>query len=96
MRVFDHLEQGFILLFSVNDPVRIKDFMAAVLTVCLRKHHELNISRIAASFRKCIGQIIDFIIRHCQTECDIRRHQRFATAAKYINEFQWFGFQLSK
>ena len=96
MRVFDHLEQGFILLFAIHDPVRIKNFVTAMLTVCLCKHHQLNVGRITACFRKRIGQIIDFVIRHCQTKRDIRRYQCFATTAKDIHEFQWLSFQFGK
>ena len=42
-----HLKQGFILFFAVDNPIRIKDFMAAVLRVGLREHIKFNIVWIA-------------------------------------------------
>ena len=61
MRVADHSEEGFLLGYAVNRELRVKDFVAAVLAVGLREHHELYISRIAAQLGEGIEQIVDFV-----------------------------------
>ena len=66
--IFDHFEQGFILFFAVDNPVGVKNFVATVFRVGLRKHIQLNVVRIASKCGKIFHQIIDFIFRQCQTE----------------------------
>ena len=66
MRILDHGKQGFILLHAVDGPIGVKYFMAAVFAVCLRKHHQLDVSRITLSGGESCQQIVDFIIRQSQ------------------------------
>ncbi len=66
--VFDHFEQAALLLNTVDSPGGIKDFVAAVLRVGLRKHHQLYIDGVAAEGIKGINQIINFVIGEGQTE----------------------------
>ena len=47
VRVANHAEQRFGLLFAVQDEVGIEDFVAAVFAVGLREHHQFHIRRIA-------------------------------------------------
>ena len=49
MRVADHREQRSSSLRSPSiDPVGVEDFVAAVLGIRLREHHELDVGRVAA------------------------------------------------
>ena len=43
MRVTNHAKQRFVLLLAINNPLSIKNFVAAVLAISLRKHDELNV-----------------------------------------------------
>ena len=47
VRIANHAEKGFRLFFAVEDEVGVEDFVAAVFAVCLSKHHQFNIGRIA-------------------------------------------------
>ena len=47
VRVANHAEQRFGLLFAVQDEVGIEDFVAAVFAVGLGEHHQFHVRRIA-------------------------------------------------
>ena len=47
VRVADHREQRLVALAAVDDPVGIEDLVAAMLGVGLRKHHQLDVGRLA-------------------------------------------------
>ena len=47
MGVADHGEQTFVLALAIDDEVGIEDFVAAMLAIGLRKHHQLHIARVA-------------------------------------------------
>src|SRR5690625_4847018 len=49
MSILDHAKKRFILRMSINNPLRIEYFMAAVLAVGLPKHDELDIIWVAIS-----------------------------------------------
>ena len=63
----DHAKQRFVGGLAVNHPLRVEYFMAAMLTVCLSKHHELYIGWIASKFGERLGQIINLIVRECKS-----------------------------
>ena len=63
MGVPNHGEQRALLIIAVNSPTRIKNLMAAVLTISLSKHDELYITWIALETHKIFSQIGHFIIR---------------------------------
>ena len=50
--VLNHLKQRMALGFTINNPVRGEDFVAAVLRVRLGKHHQLDIARVATKLNK--------------------------------------------
>ena len=47
MRVAYHAEQRHGLLLVVDHPVRIEYLVTAMLGICLCKHHQFNVCRIA-------------------------------------------------
>ena len=59
--VFDHGEQGFVLIFAVDGPAGVKNLVAAVLRVRLGKHHEFNVGRVTIQLNVVFNQIIDFV-----------------------------------
>ena len=61
MGLANHPKQGVGLFLTVNHPLRIKNFVTAVLTVGLREHDELNIGWVALQPFKRLHQVIDFI-----------------------------------
>ena len=94
--IFNHLKQGFRLFFAVNHPVSIKNLVAAVLRVCLGKHIEFRIGRIAAEFRECIRQIIDFIFRQRQPQRNIGFFQCRTALTREVNHGQRCRFMAGK
>ena len=76
VRGTNHAKQGVGLSLTINHPLRIKDFVSAMLTVCLGKHHQLNIGGIAPQIGKRLGQVVDLLIRQGQTEVCIRLDER--------------------
>ena len=67
MRFANHAEKRFFFILTVDCPLGVKDFVAAVLGIGLGKHHEFDVCRITLGFRKGLGQIIDFVFTHGQT-----------------------------
>ena len=53
-RVANHVEQRLRLLNAIDSPIRIENFMAAMLGIRLRKHHQFDIRWIAVELRKCL------------------------------------------
>ena len=66
-----HGKQRMRLINTVYRPARIKDLVAAMLGICLRKHHQFNIVRITAQTRKGITKIVNFILSQCQTHSTV-------------------------
>jgi hypothetical protein len=82
VRIADHREQRFRLPLAVDDPVGVEDFVAAVLGVRLREHHELDIGGIAPECREVLHQVVDFIVRQRETQLGVRSHQCIATGGQ--------------
>ena len=69
--IFDHLEQRFRLLFTVDNPVGVKNFVAAVLRVRLSEHIQLDVVRVTTKLCESILQIVNFIFRQCQAKTQV-------------------------
>ena len=69
--VFDHLKQRFRLLFTIDNPVGVKNFVAAVLGVRLREHIQLDVVRVTTQLCERILQIVNFIFRQCQAKTQV-------------------------
>ena len=63
MGIANHGKQAFVLLFAINGPRCIKNFMPAVFRIRLRKHHQFDISGVTFYFFVIIKQVINFIRR---------------------------------
>ena len=74
--ILDHLEQRLRLLFTVDNPVGVKNLVAAVLGVGLRKHVQFNVVRVAPQFGERILQIVNFVFRQRQTQTQVSVDQR--------------------
>ena len=79
MRRANHREQALVLRHAVDDPGRVEDFMAAVLRIRLREHHQLDIGRIAVKCAKCAIEIIDFVRRKRESKRRVGIFERHAT-----------------
>ena len=66
------------MLISIDDPARIEDFVAAVLRIRLRKHHEFSVGRIAIQIDVTGNKVVDFVVAQRQAELGIRGKQRIA------------------
>ena len=94
--VANHAEQTARLRYAVNCEVGIKNLVAAVLTVGLRKHHQLNIGGIAIELGESIDQILDFVGGQSQAKVDIGFFQRNHPTQQHVNSLQWRGLQFRK
>jgi len=63
MGIADHGKQRFGLFFAVDNPVGIEDFVAAMLGIGLREHHQFYVGGVALEFRVVVGEVVDFIRR---------------------------------
>ena len=91
VRVADHGEQAFVLRRAINHEISIEYFVAAMLAVGLRKHHQLNIGRVAFEPGKSINQVIHFVVSQRQTKFAVCRHQRRTAARQNIHLFHRNG-----
>ncbi len=69
--VFNHFKQRLRLRFTVDNPVGVKNLVAAVLGVRLGEHVQFDIVRVASQFGKRLLQIVDFIFRQRQTKTQV-------------------------
>ena len=84
VRIAYHAEQGHRFLLVIDHPVRVKNFVAAMLGVCLCKHHQLDIGGVTLQLDEILHQIVDFIIRQRQTQFVIRHRQSDIAAFQHI------------
>ena len=96
MCVANHFEQAHRLLFAINDEVRVKNFVAAMLRVRLREHHQFHIGRVALNFLVRIDQIIHFILGQRQTQFNIGLSQRRFTVFQQRNRLQRLIWQFEE
>ena len=94
--VADHREQRAILCLAVDDPIRVKNFVPAVLGVRLREHHQFHIGRIAFQPSEAVQQIIDFVIRQRQSQFAIGDGQRLSPVSEYVHSRQRCRFRLGE
>ena len=94
--VLDHAKQAFFLRLAVDIPGGVKDFVAAVLRVGLRKHHQLNVAGVTLQRGEAIYQIIDFVIRQRQTQAVVGLCQSSAAARQHINPLEGLGLGVGK
>src|SRR5690625_154271 len=78
MSILDHAKKRFILLMSINNPLRIEYFMTAVLAVGLPKHDEFDIIWVAIFCFEGGIKIIHLIVRQGQTQLLVGLYQGMA------------------
>jgi len=83
--VLNHFEQRFRLLFAVDNPIGIENFVAAMFGVSLRKHVQLDVCRVAAQVSEGVDQIVNFVFSQCQTQLDVGLFERNAACTEQIN-----------
>ena len=66
--VLDHLEQRAVLRLAVDVPGGVENFVAAVLGVRLRKHHQLDVVRVAGERGEGLDEIVDFVVGESEAE----------------------------
>ena len=94
--IFDHLKQRFRLLFTVDNPVGVKNLVAAVLGVRLSEHIKLDVVRVTTKLSESILQIVNFIIRQCQTETQVSINQCLTALPQQINAGDRSWLMMSK
>ena len=70
--ISNHREQRMRLLLAIDHELRVENLVPTVLGIGLREHHQLNVGGIARKLAEGIEQIVDLIIRQCQSEAAIR------------------------
>ena len=83
VRILDHLEQRLVLWLSVDVPGGVENFVAAVLGVGLREHHQLDVVWIAAEGGEGFDEVIDLILRERETEVNVGRDECRATGGEH-------------
>ena len=83
--VFDHFEQRLRLLFAVDNPVGVENFVAAVLGVGLREHIQFDVVRVAIQLNECILKVVDFIFCERQTKTQVCVDQRLTPLPQQIH-----------
>ena len=89
MGVLDHLEQSGFLLCAIDGPAGVEYFVAAMLRVGLREHHQFNVARVATKLGIGGVEIIDFVCRQGKSQVDIRLLQCDFAIVKRIDFNQW-------
>ena len=83
--VADHAEQTDALGHAIDGEVGIEDFVAAVLAVGLRKHHQLNVGRVAVELCERFDEVIDFIKGEREAKLGVGSNQGCLAPVKYVN-----------
>ena len=86
--VADHGKQGFVLRHAVNCEVGVEDFVAAMFAIGLRKHHQINVARVALQLGEGLDQIVDLVSRQCQAKPGIGALQRRPATGQHVNALQ--------
>ncbi len=94
--VLDHAEQAFFLALAVDIPTGVENLVTAVLGVCLGKHHQLDVVRVAPETVEAGDQVIDFIFSEGQAQFDVGFFQRRATATQNVHRGQRFGLGVAE
>ena len=66
--VLDHLEQRVVARGAVDVPSGVENFVAAVLGVGLREHHQLDVMGIAAEVGESRDEIVDLVVGESEAE----------------------------
>ena len=85
MGMTDHRKQGVILLRAVDFPAGIKDFVAAMLRVRLREHHQLDVPGVTPQRGECVDEVADLVFRQRQTQFSVSSVQGQSAAAQQVN-----------
>ena len=94
--VFDHLKQRLRLLFAIDDPVGVKNLVAAVLGVRLGEHIQFDVVRVTTKLVKRILQIVDFVFRQRQPQTEVGVNQRLTSLPQQIDAGHRRRLMLSK
>ena len=71
VRVADHAKQALSLRHAVDGELGVEDFVAAVLAVGLRKHHQLHIGGVAGQAHEGGDEVVDFIVGQRQAKARV-------------------------
>ena len=100
MGVANHAEQALGLRHTVDGEVGVEDFVAAMLAVGLREHHQLDVGRVALQTAEGVQQVVNLVIGQCQTKAHIGVPQRLTVlrrrAGEHIDMFHRCRLQLGE
>ena len=91
--VADHAEQAAGLRHTVDREVGVEDFVAAVLAVGLRKHHQLDVGRVALQLGEGLNQVIHLVRRQRQAKFCVGFGQCAVAPGQHVNRQQRCGMQ---
>ena len=70
--------------------------MAAVLAVGLRKHHQLNVGRVALKLGESLDQVVDLVRRQRQAKLGVGAFQRGLAAGQHVDGLQRLALQFGE
>ncbi len=85
VRVADHAKHAFLLRYAVDGELGVKNFVAAVLAVGLREHHQLDIGGVALQLGESLHQVVDFVAGERQAKLGVGRHQSRPATLQHIH-----------
>ena len=78
---------------AINGEVGVENFVAAVLRVGLRKHHQLNVAGVAAQSVEGLDEVFNFVFRQCQAPLLVGALQRGCAACQHVHKLHGLGVQ---
>jgi hypothetical protein len=93
VRVADHAEQALGLGHAVNGELGVENFVAAVLAVGLREHHQLHIGGVALQTCEGVDQIIDFVFGQGQAPGLVGCFECSAATAEHVHMVHGRGLE---
>gem|GEM_PF-6716774 len=94
--VANHRKERVILRGSIDFPSGVKDFMAAVLGVGLREHHEFDVGGVATKASKGGGEVVNFVGGEREAEFAVGGFERGAAFGEKWDGVQWAGLFAAK
>ena len=85
VRVSNHAKEAVWLGLAIDGELGIENFVAAMLAVGLRKHHQLHVGGVATEFTEVAFEIFDFVLSQRQAPALVGVNQRGATAPQHID-----------
>ena len=94
--VANHAKEGEVALLTVNNPLGIEDFVAAVLAVDLAEHGQLGVGGVTLGRGVGVEEVINLGVAQRQADFLVGALQGHAALAQHIEDLAARGLRLNK